>query len=246
MPPPQTDPSTQSPASQVGVSAEVCVSTSATAASSSVTMECPWSKYETALPPHSAQSTIDGRNGSNACTVISSVFIRNCLEAATADGAIDIDAKAMCDAMREGNDRYDKLRTHLLLLADEVIDIKPSVGVNMCAESFVRPTDLDTMVTLMCTTSQNVSNSAYGGIFVITPYSFSLLSYQDRFILFDSHGHEGTGALLANVPSDKAAAYLVHFFAKYYSRLQFNASATHHPAAHMTFLALREDDDMEC
>ena len=34
---------------------------------------------------------IDGRNGSNACTIISTLAMWNNLQAATADGAIDVD-----------------------------------------------------------------------------------------------------------------------------------------------------------
>ena len=57
-------------------------------------------EYENKLPAHLQCSIvrIDGRNGSNACTIISTLAIRNVLQAATADGAIDVDVEHTCEA----------------------------------------------------------------------------------------------------------------------------------------------------
>ena len=45
---------------------------------------------------------IDGRNGSKACTIISTLAMWNVLQAATADGAIDVDVQHTCEEMHEG------------------------------------------------------------------------------------------------------------------------------------------------
>ena len=82
-----------------------------------------WSPYETLLPSTMAQSTIDGRNGSNACTIISAIYVRNSLLAAAADADVDLSIGAMCVALRNGNEVYDALHTNRLLSADEVLDL---------------------------------------------------------------------------------------------------------------------------
>lgn len=198
----------------------------------------PWSKYETLLTPDLAQSTIDGRNGSNACTIISAVFVRNSLQSAAADGEIDGSASAMCQAMREGNSKYDSLHTNSLLSADEVVSLQPSLGVSLCSESFVRPSCLDTMVSMMHDQSQAGAAYAFGGVFVVTPYSFSMTCCRGRFILFDSHSHTAGGALLANVPVSDGASYLEYFFAHYYAHIDFAPASSGNSAAHMTYLTV--------
>ena len=55
--------------------------------------------------------------------------------------AIDLSVDVLCQIMKDRNAAYDRLNTHDLLSADEVVAILPSLGIEMCGESFARPTN---------------------------------------------------------------------------------------------------------
>ena len=63
-------------------------------------------QFETVLSPDQCQSRIAGQKGSNACTVIGSLFVEKLL----ADGALPLSdgfSNLMCASMFEGNQLYD-------------------------------------------------------------------------------------------------------------------------------------------
>ena len=95
---------------------------------------------------------------------------------------------------------------------DEVLELD-SIGLNMCQESFVRPTaaSFEAMVEMMSAQASTSASGVYGGVFVLTPYSFAMICHQDSFILFDSHCHSTLGALLAAVPIEHSVAYIQDF-----------------------------------
>ena len=161
---------------------------------------------ERRLAPDQCQSRIDRRNGSCACTVIAAMFVRRLLRSAD---EFCLSTATLCRLMMNGNNVYDSLHTVDLLSADEVLDVQPSLGITLCQVSFVLPTGaaLTAMVTVMSEQSLTSDQGVFGGIFVLTPYSFSKCCMQDKFVLFDSHSHGTFGALLAVVPFARAVDY---------------------------------------
>ena len=199
-----------------------------------------WSIYECLLPRALSQSRIDGRNGSNACTIISCIFVRSCLSSA-ASGDLNISQGILCASMTEGNLMYDSLHTDSLLSMDEALLI-PRIGVQDVSESFVHASAaaLDALIDFLFDKAQASPVHIAAGVFVLTPYSFSLVCHKDSFILFDSHSHGTAGALLARVPVVYGRAYLQHFFLTYYPALDFNEKNAS-VAAHVTFLGIMLD-----
>ena len=168
--------------------------------------EKPLSDMERRLAPDQCQSRIDGHNGSSACTVIAALFVRELLRSAD---KFCLSTATLCRLMMNGNNVYDSLHTVDLLSADEVLDDQPSLGITLCQESFVLPTGAarTAMVTVMSEQSLTSDQGVFGGIFVLTPHSFSKCCMQDKFVLFDSHSHGTFGALLAVVPFARAVDY---------------------------------------
>ena len=142
----------------------------------------------------------------------------------------------MCDAMKHGNAIYDAIGEHdRLFSVDEALDQFP-FDISICQESFVRPTSacFQSMVDLMSAQASVSESGVFGGVFVFTPYSFSMFCHQSNFIIFDSHAHGSSGALLSVVPIDRAVEYIQHFFSHFYPFLRFNSQSQDF-AAHMSF-----------
>lgn len=202
----------------------------------------PMSQFEQLLPFTLCQSRIDGRSGSNACTIIAAVFLRKFLLAISTatDLSSCVSAESLCLSMREGNAAYDALNTVALLSADEVLKMQPSVGVKETRELFVRSdsVSLDHLVEDLSLQAQAAPFAGACSIFITTPFSFSFCCYKDRFILFDSHSHGVAGALIADVPLNKARAYIEYFFATHYAHAQF--CSVPNTIAQITFLALQQ------
>ena len=81
-----------------------------------------FSRCELLLLQNLCQSALDGRNGSDACTVIAPSFVRGFLQSAAA-GRVDVEVSALLKAMHDGNAIYDSLETNSLLSVDEVMAI---------------------------------------------------------------------------------------------------------------------------
>lgn len=222
----------KAPAAEAAPTPPVCSGVTTTAACH-VFAEC-----EVMLASNLSQYTIDGRNGSNACTVIACLFMKHVLDS----GGQDLSKDAMCKAMREGNNLYDTLGVNVLLSTDEALQIE-SLHLAMCGEIFVRPSkeEYQGLIDSMYLSAQVAPSGVCGGIFVTTPFSFSLFCFAatERFVLFDSHSHGNAGALLADVPLAAAAEYLIFFFDKHYPQLRFNESHPGSPMAHVSFLKVQ-------
>ena len=114
--------------------------------------------------------------------------------------------------MNDDNEVYESRQLSGLLSADEVLALQPGIGVKMAKEMFVHYDQLASVVRELVTESCTCHNYRSGCILVITPYSFSICCVGEAFILFDSHMHLSSGALLARVPAVHAEHYLMHFF----------------------------------
>lgn len=102
----------------------------------------------------------------------------------------------MCHAAEQGNALYDDRRLNNLLSMDDVIILFPDLNVEVCREPFVRFSELQTLVDLLQTAAVTTGT---GGVFVVTPYSFGLLSTTTTFLVFDSHAHGDQGARMSIV-----------------------------------------------
>ena len=105
-------------------------------------------------------------------------------------------------------------------------------------ESFIRiitPSSLDTLANLLLTSVQEADATGLaGGVLVVTPYSFALVSDGNSIVVFDSHAHVSGGALLAKVPASCCAEYLRCIFKTHYPQLHFCVEQTS-LAGHFTF-----------
>ena len=135
--------------------------------------------FEHFLAKLHTQGTIDGGNGSNACTIISVLIVFYFLRSA-ADGNVCPSDDDLCALMREGNHICDSLKTSSLLAADEVLDI-PGISAKLDYESFVRPYTeaFDTFFEVLLLHVKSSAVEAAGCVFVITPYTFSVCCYKD-------------------------------------------------------------------
>ena len=73
------------------------------------------------------------------------------------------------------------------------------MGIKLCQEWLVHASEagLTAMSTDMSEQSSFSPEWVFGGIFVVTPYSFSMFCMRGDFILLNSHSHGRFGALLA-------------------------------------------------
>ena len=157
-------------------------------------------QYEFVLPYELCQSRVAGRNGSNACAMICTVFVQRYLSGAAGQNDENVRHVRMCEAMSEGNRLYDLYNIVGYLSVDEVFDKIKDVKLHMAVESFVRPWALNTIVDFLTNCAREASTGMVGGILVIHQVSFAVVCHLDTIILFDSHSHGMQGALLAEVP----------------------------------------------
>ena len=197
-------------------------------------------KYERILAPSLCQSQINGRNGSNACSVIATLFTRSALAGMLIDADDRRTEELMCEAMTAGNCLYEANHLTELLAMDDVLALDcPSVGVALSGESWVRPTLLADMVALLTPTSE-APDHVMEGVLTIHPVSFSVSCNSSFLTLFDSHSHEHGGALIAKVPISQAVHYLEYFFAHHYPGWGFNHSAGPNVIGHLSLLEAKE------
>lgn len=214
------------------------VASSATTKQANVSNDC--HLFEKMLSSHLCQSRIGGRNGSFACTVICSLFLQKVLSSNPDTLLPDFDALTdlMCESMVEGNELYDKHDHAGCLSMDEVIDTLNELHVCMAGESFVCPSAIQSMVDLLHQSAVATPLKRSGGVFIVHPYSFAFFCTDTTLVVFDSHAHGVSGALIARVPVAQAATYLTHFFGHHYRQLQFNKDSGANVAGHLTLLRL--------
>lgn len=134
---------------------------------------------------------------------------------------IDLLKVVMCESMMEGNQLYDLHGVMGYLSMDEVVDNISELNVCVAGETFIRPCPLSTVAELLQQSASTAPRRVAGGVIVVHPFSFSLLSNGVHVVLFDGHGHGGVGALLARVPVDDGVLNLRYFFRKHCSVLEF-------------------------
>ena len=162
---------------------------------------------EQLFPSDICQLRIGGRNGSNACTVIASLF---CLRFLQPDDT-PLEAQLCAGVERillDGNARYDHTGQAGLLAVDEVLLVQPSIGVENAGELFYELSRLDPVLVLLAEDAEATNRSV--GVLVFNPYSFAL-AYDASYttlMLFNSHAHGEAGAFLAYAPHAVALVFL--------------------------------------
>ena len=140
---------------------------------------CSQAASESLLPAEQCQSTIDGRSGSSACAIIAGLFSHYFL---FADERPCLTPSALCKVMADGNAVYDSHEfSGRFLSADEVLNLRPSLGLRMLHEKFLRPNQLSTLVDLLRGDCSQSPRRKAAALFVCTPYSFSLACTDDEF-----------------------------------------------------------------
>ena len=82
----------------------------------------------------------------------------------------------MCQAMRQGNCLYEQRRLDRLLSMDDVYSLFPDLNIQVLQESFVRFSSLQELVLDILHSEAVNTVSVAGGVFVISPHSFAILS----------------------------------------------------------------------
>jgi len=132
----------------------------------------------------------------------------------------------MCSAMKDGNEFYDEQGLQGYLSVFQVANRVQGIGVRVVKDVAVNPAKLEEVVKVLHTAIEDCPSAFSAGVLTIEPYSFALGLEFDRFVLFDSHAHPPSGALLAVLPFDPGSAvqYLRYFIHKYYANVKFDAT----------------------
>lgn len=157
------------------------------------------------FPAHISQSTIDGRNGSTACSVISLVVARN-LQNITLSSDPSFASQAwyqmMTRAIRIGNYIYDIYRDTLprryLTVAEAVDVVEPYAELSITSAYPARVCDKHKPSTLRYQLLWLLNSSDYdSAIFIIDEKAVVFASLgQDKLVFFDSHVHGRDGAVV--------------------------------------------------
>ena len=97
------------------------------------------SEFETLFPADFCQSRILGRNGSNACTIFSRLFVKKVLSEPELITSANSRKDALESAMLEGNELYDKHFKYGYLSVDEVLSSIKEVQLQLSGEVFPGP-----------------------------------------------------------------------------------------------------------
>ena len=172
---------------------------------------------ECIFPSDICQSRIAGRDGSNACTVIASLFCLSFLQGQLPSAPVDA-LDMVKSVLLAGNTWYDETGQTGLLAVDEVLSAQPSIGADNAGELFVDISQLDAVLVLLAETAGEARSA---GVLVANPYSFALLydGASRTLVLFDSHAHAADGALLASIPHASALQFIKQFFTRFYGHL---------------------------
>ena len=184
------------------------------------TVDFDGSVFETLFPADFCQSRIQGRNGSNACTIISCLFVKEVLSQPELFTSPDIRKAAFESAMLQGNELYDKHVKDGYLSVDEVLSNIVEVQLQVSGEVFPGPDDHQMVTGLLSAAAGN--DQLTGGVCVLNPYSFSISGCASSIIVADSHSHGPYGALLAVVPVEQFQCYFYYFWTKHYPFLGFS------------------------
>ena len=163
------------------------------------------------LPYTPCQSRIDGRSGSNACTVIACLMaIRLC-----ASEKEDINfSKQIVDSfveiIRQGNHIYYASQARgMLLSVYDALDILPGTPLRVAPHSdFSMRSGEDLTRLLEERADESVAKKSMAAATLIqTPFTILLLFLPSRrVVVFDSHSHGHHGSLIAILPSSWSTA----------------------------------------
>ena len=177
------------------------------------------------LPRHQCQSRIDGRNGSNACTIICALFCKELISTESAlCGNCSHLQSMMCNCMMEGNKMYDRLGLTGMYSCSEVVNLKPAIGVSICQDFFITPEQCHEIFDNLQSQAECNVNGRSAGVLVIHPFSFAVAVDRGLTVFFDSHSHGENGALLAIVSFADSKAYFEKFLNTYYAFLKYDGS----------------------
>ena len=176
-----------------------------------------------------SQSWIDGRNGSNACTVIASVMAKAVLQGIARwnmDGGPDLSLfSAFVASIREGNAHYDSsagAKSAGLLGVYDIFSLWPSLRLKAVpGQDFGFRTSATMVEKLSAHLSEVVTrNGSFVGVLVVAPYSVCIAFKGGRLAIFDSHGHTGLGPLVSlsapGASPRKLAMFLSSFFDRHF------------------------------
>ena len=205
--------------------------------SSSPDDENSFPEMETIYPADFCQSRIGQKNGSNACTVIATLFVQEFLSDPSFMATAASQQEVMEDVMIAGNDLYDGLNSNKLLSLDEVLALQ-GITANLEGEVFFGPENLSSVSDLLAAAASSSGLHVSGGVCVLTPYSFAICCMSDKVVLADSHCHGAGGALLAVIPVDCFPTYFSFFWQKHYPGQGFNVQVGLNKRSHFSLLSL--------
>ena len=159
------------------------------------------------FPDHISQSTLDGRNGSNACSVIALVFAQGLhdTELALSEGSFlpPTWVHLMCGSIRIGNELYDRsldsLPHHLLSAAEAAMVASSCIDASLSAPLPVRVSDVHQPSTLrhqlsrLCEGTQGKTS-----LYIVNNKTMLFVSLdQETIVLVDTHCHDDSGTVIA-------------------------------------------------
>lgn len=152
---------------------------------------CPL-ETELLLTSSECQSLIAGRNGSNACTVICTLFCKKLLSGIAGMCA---NPSLLTETMEEGDPFYEQQGLRGFYSCEEVVNLQPTVGVLTVRDIFVAADACCIIVDTLRAEADNHMNGVAAGVLIVSPYSFAVGVELGSFIVFDSHAHHNRGAL---------------------------------------------------
>ena len=197
------------------------------------------------LAPSLCQSRIDGRDGSNACTVIAAQVCQLILlqkDSFLLPPETSFLEETLVNAMRAGNATYDQMGLKGFLSAYDVVSMEPSPTLLASEDYFIRPGCWQGLVDFVSGRLRSFTDDkVVAGVLVVSPYSFAVCYLQEHslFIVFDSHSHGNAGGLIGRVPKNFAAKYFEEFLGRHYAHLEFVPSSSN-KVAQFTSLIVKD------
>jgi hypothetical protein len=171
------------------------------------------------FPEHVSQSTLEGRNGSSACSVIALLFahrLRACnLDILPSPTLPSEWANLMVISIKEGNELYDCSRSSLpqryLSVAEAAIVLGDRIDVTISQPLPVRVCDDHEHSTLKYNLCQLCTSSATScAIFIVNEMAVLFIGMGiDSLILIDSHRHGQGGAAIILGKIDYVEEFIV-------------------------------------
>ena len=202
--------------------------------------------HEWTLPCEVSQHRLDGRNGSNACSIIAAEVVASILsEKSTTplpESGLPPSSSLISlfvNAMRRGNELYNHHSKRGLLSIDDTLAL-PEVNLKISANGDLgfwnRTHCQEKIVSIAGKLMQQASSiGKKAAIFTQTPYTMAVIFAERRVFIFDSHSHGCRGALIAAsskyASPEDVAEYVGGFMARHFK--------CRCPSAHLAFVEKR-------